>query len=48
MAAVITEHQARKIGEPELERILAELESISDEKARQFLADATAMKEPDE
>jgi amino acid adenylation domain-containing protein len=48
MAAVITEHQAKKIGEPELERILAELESISDEKARQFLADATAMKEPGE
>src|SRR5262249_261401 len=42
MATVITEHQARKIAEPELERILAELECISEEKARQFLGDAMA------
>jgi amino acid adenylation domain-containing protein len=41
MAAVIAKHQAKKIGEPELDRILAELESISEEKARQLLADAT-------
>jgi len=40
MAAVIAEHQARKIAKPELERILAEIESISEEKARQILADA--------
>ena len=51
MAAVITEHQAKKIEKLELERILAELESISEEKARQFLGDAMATKtttEPDE
>jgi amino acid adenylation domain-containing protein len=51
MAAVITEHQARKIAEPELERILAELESISEEKAKQFLADAwrtNSTREPNE
>ena len=40
MAAVITEHQTRKIAKPELERILVELESISEEKASQILADA--------
>lgn len=51
MAAVITERQATMIGESELERILAELESISEEKARQSLADATATnstRQPDE
>jgi acyl-coenzyme A synthetase/AMP-(fatty) acid ligase/acyl carrier protein len=51
MAAVIAEHQAKKIAEPELGRILAELESISEEKARQLLADATGTnttREPDE
>ena len=41
MAAVIAEHQARKIAKPELERILAEIESISEDKAGQLLADAT-------
>ena len=40
MAAVITEHQTRKIAKPELERILVELEFISEEKASQILADA--------
>jgi len=51
MAAVITERQATMIGESELERILAEIESISEEKARQSLADATApnsARQPDE
>ena len=38
MAAVIAEYQAKTIGEPQLERILAEVESISEEKAKQFLA----------
>ena len=37
MAAVIAEYQAKTIGEPQLERILAEVESISEEKAKQFL-----------
>jgi len=48
MAAVITEHQARKIAKPELERILIELESVSEEKARQSLADATGTKSNEE
>ena len=51
MAAVIAEQQAKKIDKPELERILAELESISEEKARQFLGDAMATnttRQPDE
>jgi acyl carrier protein len=51
MAAAIAEHQAKKIDKPELERILAELESISEEKARQFLGDAMATnttRQPDE
>ena len=51
MAALIAEHQTRKIAQPELEQILAEIESISEEKARQSLADATATnsrRQPDE
>jgi len=51
MATVIVEHQAKKIAEPELGRILAEVESFSEEKARQVLADATGtntMRAPDE
>src|SRR5215467_3425688 len=51
MAAVITERQATMIGESEFERILAELESISEEKAKQSVADATATnstRQPDE
>jgi len=51
MVAVITEHQAKRIAKPELEQILAELESLSEEKARHFLADATgisAVREVDE
>jgi amino acid adenylation domain-containing protein len=39
MAAVITEHQAKKLGKGELDRILAELESLSDEEARRLLAE---------
>ena len=39
MAAVIAAHQAKKVGEPELERILAEFESISDEEARRFIGE---------
>jgi acyl carrier protein len=38
MAAVITEHQAKKFGEKDLERILAELESMSEEEAKSLLA----------
>jgi acyl-coenzyme A synthetase/AMP-(fatty) acid ligase len=41
MAAVIAQDQAKKIPEPEFERILVEVESISEEKARLLLADAT-------
>jgi acyl carrier protein len=39
MAAVITEHQGKKVGEKELDRILTELESLTDEEARRLLAD---------
>ena len=39
MAAVIAQHRSKKIGEPDLERILAEFESISEEQAGQLLAD---------
>jgi hypothetical protein len=38
MAAVITEHQAKKLGEQELDRILAELESLSADEATKLLA----------
>ena len=48
MAAMIAEHQAKEISKPELDRILAELESISEEKARQLLADATRKTTPRE
>jgi len=41
MAAVVTEHRGMKIGAAELERILAEVESLSEQKARQMFADAT-------
>jgi hypothetical protein len=37
MAAVIMEHQAKKLGEKDLERILAELESMSEEEAQRLL-----------
>lgn len=39
MAAVITQNQAKKAGQEELARVLAEVESLSDEEARQRLAD---------
>ena len=41
MAAVITEHQGRLLGEEELERLLSELELMSDEEARQLVAKET-------
>jgi amino acid adenylation domain-containing protein len=37
MAAVIMEHQAKKLGEKDLERILAELESMSEEEAQKAM-----------
>jgi len=42
MTVVITENMARKAGDKELARMLAELESISDEEARKRLADEEA------
>ena len=38
MTVVITEHQGRKLGEKELNWILTELESLSDEEAQSQLA----------
>ena len=37
MAALITQHQAKKLGEQDLHRILAELESLSEDEAANFL-----------
>jgi len=34
MAAVITEHRGKLLGEEELERLLSELELMSDEEAQ--------------
>ena len=42
MAIVITENQAKRVGQEELARVLAELESLSDEEARKRLADEDA------
>jgi len=39
MAAVIEAHQGKKVGEADLERMLAELESVSDEEARRLIAE---------
>ena len=39
MAAVIAERQGKKLGREELERILTEVESISDEEAQRLLPD---------
>jgi amino acid adenylation domain-containing protein len=39
MAAAITEHQAQKLGEKDLKRILSELESLSELEAQRLLAD---------
>ena len=41
MAAVITEHQGRLSGKEELERLLSELELMSDEEAQQLVAKET-------
>ncbi len=38
-AAVITEHQGKKLGEDDLHRILTELESLSDEEAQRLLSE---------
>lgn len=38
MAAIITQNQAKKLSEEDLTRILAELESLSDEEAKEFAA----------
>ena len=40
MAAVIAEHQAKKLGDNEIEVILAELESLTDEEAKLLVAGA--------
>jgi amino acid adenylation domain-containing protein len=45
MATVITEHQGKKLGDPELQKILADLESISDDDAQQLLANRPDAKE---
>jgi hypothetical protein len=39
MAVVITQNQAAKVGQEELARMLAELESLSDEEAQRLLAE---------
>jgi len=39
MAAVITDHRGRKIGVEELDRILTELESLSEDEAKRSLSD---------
>ena len=41
MAAVIMEHQGKRLGEEELEHMLGELESLSDEEAQQLVAKET-------
>ena len=41
MATVIMEHQGKRLGEEELERMLGELESLSDEEAQRILAEET-------
>jgi molybdenum cofactor biosynthesis enzyme MoaA len=38
MAVVITENQAKKLDEADLQRILSDLESLSDENAQKLLA----------
>jgi len=38
MATVITQYQGKMLGEEELARILTELESMSDEEAKQLVA----------
>ena len=41
MAAVITKHQGKQVGEVELERMLGELELMSDEEAQQLVVKET-------
>jgi acyl carrier protein len=41
MAAIITEHQAKRLGEKDLDRILTELESLTDEEAQRLLSNAS-------
>jgi len=41
MAAVIMEHQGKRLGEEDLDRMLGELESLSDEEAKRLLAEET-------
>jgi acyl carrier protein len=41
MAAIITEHQGKQLAEAELEHMLGELESMSDDEAQQLVAKAT-------
>jgi len=38
MAAIITQNEAKKLDEQDLARLLAELESLSDEEAKEFAA----------
>ena len=40
MAAVIAEHQGKKLGEKDFARMIDELESLSDQEAQRLLADA--------
>jgi hypothetical protein len=42
MAAVISRYQEKKLGVEDLDRILTELESLSDEDAKKLLADQGA------
>lgn len=41
MAAVIMEHQGKRLGAEELERLLGEIEALSDEQAQHLLAEET-------
>ncbi len=41
MAAVIVQHQGKRLGKKELERILSEIESLPNEEAQRLLAEAT-------
>jgi amino acid adenylation domain-containing protein len=45
MAAVIAEYQAKKLGDKDLERMLRELESLSDEDARRLLVNQDSVKD---
>ena len=44
MAAVIMEHQGKPLGKEDLERMLGEIEALSDEEAQHLLADETKSK----